>query len=649
MRVLSPSAVGHLVLANRVVFSATANNLGRNNHISDAQIEFYRERAEGGVGALVTEAFSVHPSSVPSAFYPMACDPGLAAGLARIAAAAHTTGTPLIGQLHHAGGKGYVASQASCAWSITDQRDPVSGCTPHRANEDELWDLVEAFRLTADNLYRAGFDGVELHAAHDFLLAQSLSPRRNDRDDAFGGDAHRRQRLILEIIRAIRRDHPDDFVIGLRVSGDEFAPGGLDAPATREVVGDLVAQESPDYLAVSQGSFGPNFDRHLPDMRFPDAPFVYLAQNLRRQLSPGVPVMAVGKIRDLDIAERLLDEGVADLIGLCRPLLADSHLVERTAVGATVRPCIHCNQCWHELQMGRPVRCLYGPQQPLASVPHSAHADVSDAAGLPRRTVRVVGAGPAGLEVARLVARAGHRVVVHEQSDQAGGHLQRESMVPGRQEVGRAVDWFVADALDAGAELQLSSAIGSADVAAWPSTDILVQATGAVFDWARGVSPAGPSSMSLEEVIADPSLVGRRVVIIDELDDEPVYALAELLIDLGHQVTLVSAGDVIGRDLSLVSRMGAMRRMRSAGVALHPSSVAVSDPDGVAVTPTYGGMDPVVIEADTVVVCGRYRSSVEEAPLRPDAYLVGDALSRRSLLATLDDGRRVAGLIIGGQ
>ena len=636
--VLSEFASGRIKAPNRLAFTATGNNLGTNREVTPAQVGFYEDRAQGGVGIITTEALCVHPSSIPSAGYPLAYETGVAADLGRIAEVVHDSGAVVYGQLHHAGGRGYGSTLSTASWGQSADRDFVSGTSPHQMTASELSEIVEAYVATASNLEAAGFDGVELLAAHGFLLSQLLSPIRNQRADRWGGSLEGRCRAINEIVAGIRGVCTDDFVVGVRLGADEFLPGGLDIDEAGRVVG-LIQSTSPiDYLSVSQGSFGPNFDRHLPDLRYPNAPYVGNAGVLKRA-NRALTVMAVGKIPTVEAAEHTLGQEGIDLIGMCRPLLADAQLVAKFREGRRARPCVYCNRCWHELQSGRPAACFYG--SPVGGGPAPSSAPREDAAG----AVRIIGGGLAGLEFARVAAARGATVTVYEKRSAPGGTLALEAGVPGRDEWQKAVDWLVDSASEAGARLEQLCEVDAAMVDSWPAEDLVVQANGAETRLPNGdPAGAGPSLLSLEEVLEEPTQAGSSVVIVDEYDDEPVYAIAELLAESGRGVQIVTRQEFLGRRVAYTSRIGILRRLDQLGVRIMTTTALDGlDEAGLTLRHMYSGRAIPVTDVDTVVCAGPYAPSRRLIPEnRPRAMVIGDALSPRPADAIVREARSLA-------
>lgn len=632
---LSQYSSSRLSLPNRIAFLATVNNLGRNHEITPELVAFYEERARGGAGLVITEGLSVHRTSVPNGAVPLAYDKELIPGFARMAEAVHAHGRPIVGQLWHVGRQA-LWNPGLQPWAPSAGRDPYSGSTPHRMSEPEIREVIAGFAEAAKNLEDAGFDGIEIHGAHGYLVTQFLSPWSNQRDDRWGGSTRDRTRFLIEIIRAIRARCSGEFVVGLKLTTHEYVDGGIDLTESQAIVGLLVEEAPVDYLGVSQANFSPSLEYHVPDLAFADVPFAELAAGVR-EVAAGTPVMAMAKVPDIATADRLIAAGVADLVGMSRAWLAEPRLVERVENGGTPRPCTYCNTCWNYIHTGRPVTCFYAPETGRElefAKEQPASPRVRD------RRVRVVGAGLAGLEVARVAARRGYRVDLYEAADSVGGRLAWEASVPGREGMGVAPRWL-GDAVAAeGVSVHLGERVTDDSAQTWGPDDHVVIATGArpvlePLDGAGTVySLAGAWEARAE--VADP------VVIVDESEDEPVYAVAIALAEEGHQVVCVTRREALARNVAFVSRIGVLRRLDDAGIAVHTQLVPVRVADGVLVAAhVFSGRERPLGPVGTLVRAGPYASA--DPPLSANhAIVVGDASAPRPYEAVFREAHQAA-------
>ena len=628
--VLKPYKLASLDLRNRISFNSTVCMIGVDHAFDDARIEYYAERSKGGVGLVITEGLSVHPTSVPTPTVPIVHDEANIPNFKKLADAVHRHGAAIFGQLWHVGRQS-LWSPFLTPWSASGQRDPLSGTTPHAMTEAEIETLIGFYARSAVNLEEAGFDGAELHSAHGYLPQQFLSPWSNWRTDRWGGVLENRARFLVEIIRRIRSRVGPRFVLGIKLATHEYVAGGIDLAESKRIVAHLMSQTPLDFIEVSVANFSPSLERHVPDLHFPDTPFRELCAGIR-EVAGSAAVMAVAKIPDIDHAEELVRAGHADMVGMVRPLLADPHLVAKHVQGVQPRPCVYCNICWDMTHQLRPVACFYAPEK-------ETEPDLLPVSE--QRTIRIVGAGPAGLELARVAASRGHDVHLYDRNENCGGRLLTDSKVPGRERIGKARQWLKEEALRAGVQLNLGTNIGVGHIRQWPEEDIVVQATGAVAD--AEPLPGDPSRLSLEDVIDNPTLVVGNVAIIDEIEDEPVYSVAEMLAARGHKVRLVTRRASIGRRTPHVNMIGAFRRLDEAGEAIDTMVVPSRIENGQLIA-AHGlsGIERALGEVSTVVYAGPYKATPAFENAGRHIHIVGDAYAPRALLAVVRQANAMA-------
>jgi 2,4-dienoyl-CoA reductase-like NADH-dependent reductase (Old Yellow Enzyme family) len=449
------------VLKNRIVFPPTCPSWvsdPQSARFNDLAAPYYEERASGGVGLIIIGGTHVHRSSIAAPLaQPGLWDDAQIAGFAKVADAVHRHGAKLAVQLRHTGVRGFPQYKLDpgydleATWyTMAPSQVPLGefpgGHTPKELSSDEIEEILDGHASAARRAMEAGLDGVEFHLSHGYLSWQFLSPLYNKRTDEWGGSYQGRLRFSLEALRRMRAAIGPDAFLGFRINSTSLWPGDLEEADVQRIVQDLQAGADVDFVDVSVGV------HH----QFIHAP-MHFEGGWEREYAAGIravsstPVFAVGRITTPEVAEELLESGVADAIGVARQLFADPDWALKIAEGHSddIRPCVAANHCWKSVSRGQRVQCVYNPavgreRQWGKAVPLQA----SD----PKQIV-VVGAGPAGLEFARIAARRGHTVSVYEREAELGGHVRLQSLLPGRGTYREIARWLEDQARKAGVSI----------------------------------------------------------------------------------------------------------------------------------------------------------------------------------------------------
>jgi 2,4-dienoyl-CoA reductase-like NADH-dependent reductase (Old Yellow Enzyme family)/thioredoxin reductase len=634
---------GNVVAKNRIMQLATNTNLDDRGSVSDAMIAFHEARARYGVGAIVSPGLAVHSSAVGSTASGRtpfdASSRAMIVGLSRLAAAVHQHDVPIFGQLVHPG-RQHNSRTLPGAWGPSPLPCPHSGGVPHEMTADEIASVTAGFAASAQIMQEAGFDGVEVHGAQGHLLQEFISPYSNHRDDAYGGSFENRMRFMAEVITAIRAAC-DGWAVGARIAGDEWSAGGIDLRMAVDVAGYLAASAPVDYLSLSMGNFN-TIEAHIPDRSHPIMAYVGYAGEIRRSV-PGVPVIACGRILTPENAALVIESGQADVIGLCRPLIADEKWVAKAKAGQakSIRKCISCNQCWDNIVSGRPVRCVHNV---TAGRELELGTDVPRAAKSKR--VVVVGGGPAGLEAARVAALGGHQVVLLEGAGTLGGQVALAAKAAGHHEVGYVIEHLSAELESLQVDIRLGRP-ASADEIAGLAPDAVIVATGSV-PRRDGLPDLGTIPvLTAADAINDPAAAGHRVVILDEDGYFQACAVAEQLASQQIKVYLVTRFFEVGREIALASRTTTIRALDLLGVELMPNAWVHSADGGGLVMENYASKRRYPLpDVDSVVHIGfnkpqddLYRSLHGRVPV---IHLVGDAYMPRRILDATSQAHEAA-------
>ncbi|GIU93468.1 MAG: N-methylproline demethylase [Acidimicrobiia bacterium] len=563
-RLLSPLQVGPVTVPNRVVSTAHGAFLDYYRPgVSDAQYLAYQERrARGGCGLIILQACQVHPSSQTQGHY-MWERADLVAKFRRMTAAIHSHGARVLVQLVHFGAqfRSDGNDDLTPLWGFSSLLSPSGWEVAHAMTAEEVEEVIDAFVVAAQVAVEGGLDGVELHAAHGYLLQQSFSPWANRRRDRFGQPLA----FLMEVVGRVREAVGRQAVVGLRISAEDWIPpaaGGLGADGLRAVAARICESGLIDYLNHSEGARSAHYARAIADYYGEPGEFLPLTAGLR-EVAAGVPVVAVGKILTPAHAEQALADGVCDLVALTRAQIADPDLVEKVRQGAVhrIRPCVGANVgCVDRMERSLPITCFHNPDVGREwRLPPLAPAET------PKR-VMVVGAGPAGLKAAEIAARRGHRVTVFDRAPEAGGRLRLVAPLgPPAQMLG-AVDWILGELELLGVELWLGTEVDS-DLLADLQPEAVILATGVGPPVFQGKSDDSVPILSVEEAM-QASLAGRQVVLYDQLGMQEQAFCAEYLAVGGAAVTLVTPFAAPGSNIGFTHIRRHLEHLHQLGVTM---------------------------------------------------------------------------------
>ena len=575
------------------------------------------------MGLIVTEVVTVEPTYVYLPGDMCVADDSYVPGWERLAASVHEHGAKILPQLFH---------PAYMAFPIpgTPQLIAPSNVGPYYAREaprpvtrEELSVLVRQFGDAAERMRRAGTDGVEIHAAHAHgLLGGFLSPLYNKRTDEYGGDIDGRLRLTLEVVREVRERCGEDFIIDVRISGDEYSEGGLTITDMCHVAREL-ERAGVDLLHVSGGTTIKRGSA-IPAAGTRQGSHADVARQIKRCVS--IPVATVGRINEAWIAEELLEEGVADACMMGRANLCDAEFCNKAAAGATddIRPCIGCLRCLTGIMFGKPIACTVNPDV--------EHDDGAVEPARKKRDMLVIGAGPAGMEAAFVAARRGHHVVLVDAADEPGGTMRIAAVPIAKQDLTRVIKFQARRLAAAGVELRLGVRLTAADVARDYAGYEVVLATGAepiVPAWAGAFKQA----VTADDILAGRAFPGKKIVVVGggSVGCEVADYLAPLVNDLAkgnRDITLVEMGPTLAPTEGAAGRAALITRMLGKGVHVLTDTMVTDVTEGTIVCERAG--EKVVLEgADTMILALGYRpdgSLAEElAAAGASVHVIGDA------------------------
>lgn len=617
-----PLEVAGLRLKNRIVMPPMGTGLDDAGRMNDAAIAYYRRRATGGTGMITVEALLVDPATRGPE--PKIHGDEFVPGLRRLVEEVHAAGAVVGAQLLHPGRQVLAGRHVGPSAVPINSASPV----PEALSRDEIAEIVTQFADGAERAVAAGFDVVEVHGAHGYLLSDFLSPIANQRGDGYGGSLEGRARFSREVARAIRERCPDVPLVW-RISGEEALPGGatLDDATT---VASWLEQDGVDCISVSAGNWR-SLHVTLAPMWVPRGSLVRMAARIREHVS--VPVMAVGRLNDPDDARRVLTDGHADLIAIGRGLIADPDWAAKVADGRSdeVRPCIACNACVDLVGPGGEVRCAVNPAV------GRDHAWDPSPVDVPRR-VAVVGSGPAGLAAARVARERGHRVTLFERDDRIGGKIIAAASAPSKHEVLLFRDYEERTMDRVGVDVRLSTAVAADDLAS-SDADAIVIAVGA--DALTPPIPGldGPNVHDAQEYLRGerPLAAGARVVVIG--GSATGCETAELLVSEGVDVTVVEMARSIGKGIEAITRRHIVRELRRHGATVLTAATVVEVRDDAVVYERDGERHEVACDQVALAIGWRPRGGgLLEGLDGRDVHVIGDAARPADFVAAVNAG-----------
>lgn len=699
----APGRIGTLELRNRIVMSPMGTNLAEEDgRVSERMVRYYEERAAGGVGLIILGVGAIaYPAGACTPNQVAISDDRFLPGLKKLTDTVHDRGAKVAIQLQHAG---KVATQDIAAgrplWvpsvppmktgdlfdDLTDEEmrsvtsylaQPGARLTYHEMTVEDIRHLISMFGAAAERARRAGFDGVEIHAAHGYLLSSFLSPAYNKRQDDYGGPLENRARLLLEVIHAVRARVGPEFPVWCRIDGKEYRIDGGITVQDAQRTAQLAESAGVDAIHVSA------YADPMQGVAFTDAPLVHtaggyiaLAEAVKRCVK--VPVIAVGRIEP-DVADEIIASGKADFVAMARKLLADPHLPRKLQESRArqIRPCVYCYTCVGKIFLNQRVACAVNP-----ATGRETEFQIHPAA-VPKR-VLVVGGGPAGMEAARVAALRGHQVILCEKTARLGGTLFFASLV--YEPNGRLMESLEEELRALPVDIRLTHEV-TPEVVAGIAPDVVLVAVGAKRqapairgadrsnvlsgDDLRGLI-TGDETAAAEKLglrqramlglgnmlgISDSASllrklshrwmpVGKRVVIIG--GGLVGIELAEFFSERNREVTVLERGPKVATEMALPRRWRVLHELRARRVTMR-TSVRVDEitETGVVYTPADGKRQTA--PADTIVIAtgatGNPDLAESLAGLAPKIHVLGDCGGVGYIEGALMDAARVARMI----
>jgi mycofactocin system FadH/OYE family oxidoreductase 2 len=648
----SPLQIGNVTVRNRIMQTAHVKLFAYNAVDSDRNVAYQAARAKGGAGLLITGNRVVHPTSttgfprVAWAYRPEAREADR-----RLTAAVHEHGAVIFAQLNHFGlnASSDSADDYRVLWGPSAVKSPAYGETPKAMEPEDIREVVDWWGHSAELTREGGFDGTEVHISHSYLLHQFLSPLYNKREDEYGGSFENRLRFAREVIEEVRRRAGDDWVVGVRISLTDFIPGALDIEDAVRVAQELEADGRIDYVNVTAAGYH-NIFKAIEPSDVPDGYLVDLTAQVKAAV--GLPVFTVGGIKDAALAEEILAAGKADMVAMTRAQIADPEFANKVQEGREdeLVHCIRGNQgCIGRVFKGLPVACTVNPGAgrerrfgPGTLVP----------AETPGRWL-VAGGGPAGMKAAAVLAERGHAVTLVEAEEQLGGQVNLILRTPGRDEFG----WIVRDLESRLGRLGVDVRLGTEATVGLVrdlAPDGVAVATGAVPS-RTGFSSVNPlvdrlpgvdqdNVLTVWDVLLESRPVGKRVVVLDDDGSRAVAGVAEVLLDRGSEVELLSRWPTLfPGTLTTLDMAHLYGRLLGKGLAYRLNAWAGAiEGNRVTIFNLYTGGTDTIEGVDTFVLATGAKANDELYLALKDevanVHRIGDCLAPRKLDHAIYEG-----------
>ena len=545
-KLFSPIQIRGTRLSNRICMLPHRTNFSQSGRVSDRHIAYYRRRAQGGCGLIIVGELAIHPDDRPWETLIEVHRPEVVDDFNKLTAAVHQFDTRIMARLTHHGfqSSGYVTRKA--IWGPSAVADIAFGETCKPMEHEDITELVEAFSQAALQVKAGGFDGLEIDMGPESLLRQFLSPISNHREDEYGGSLENRMRLPLEVVDNVREAVGDDLPIGVSLCADEQFWGGITPEESVPMAQALEATKAVDFINVAVGTY---YNLHLvaPSQHIPFGFTLDATEAIKNGV--GIPVMACYQIGFPARAESLIADGKADMVGYVRALISDPDMANKAREGKTadIRFCVKDNKgCIGRLNQSKALGCIQNPE-----IGYEPLYDPSSTPPLQKKKkVIVVGAGPSGMEAARVAHERGHDVTLYEKSEKLGGQVRLIGKRPGRGAMQGVIRYLSRMLRNNDVSIQTGVTV-TPELILEQNPDAVVVATGSVpISKPYPGEYGSPSVITGWDAIQGIVPVGEKVLFIDEDGGHHAMATAEMLAEQGKQVDLVTSDLFIGIELA---------------------------------------------------------------------------------------------------
>jgi 2,4-dienoyl-CoA reductase-like NADH-dependent reductase (Old Yellow Enzyme family) len=639
---LSPLTLGRTEIRNRILVSAHVPGFAENNRPGEKYIAYQQTYAANGVGLQITGGTPVHLSgmlgSSSDALWNL--DDSIIPGYQALGNAVHSEGGRILAQLAHSAGTVLVNQPERASWSASAIRSESNGTISHAMSLTQIDEVIAAFANAATRVRLGNLDGIEILAAFGFLPHAFLSPLTNQRQDKYGGDLDNRLRFTMELLTAVRIALGPERILGIRIPGDEFVTGGLHIEEMKVIAVKLAQSGLIDYLNVIAHTnlSQTGRQRHWPPTPAAHGLFIPLATAIKSVVD--IPVFGVGRVTTPDLAEHIIAERKADMVGMTRANICDPQLVSKIQAGVVerIRPCVGANTCIANRYNGKPINCMHNaavsqPGSHLVTTPAPRH-------------IAVIGAGPAGLESARVIAERGHRATLFEAAPTAGGQLRLWSSVASMAELNGIIDWRLKELERLGVSIKFNHRVTIQELETMPF-DAFICCQGAN-DFARQIEGSHRIQiLSPQQLLRDPVSTVRSAIVLNEGRGQAGLAAAEALLDCGAKVEIITSDIAVGSDLDPTVRSAWYTRLGSKSCDFSAALTAVSATgNALRLRNIYDERIQVREGVDLIVDWSGSRSNTDlDQPGLKECHRIGDCVTPRTLEIAIAEALNLGSVI----
>ncbi|HSK41109.1 MAG TPA: NADH:flavin oxidoreductase [Arenibaculum sp.] len=565
---LRPLRIKHLTIRNRVMSTSHAPAYGSDGKPKERYQLYHEEKAKGGIGLTMfggSSSVSVDSPAAPWNQISVA-DDDVVPFFREFAERVHRHGAALMIQLTHMGRRTRWDTEN---WlptvSASPQREPAHRSIPKEMEDWDFKRIVSDYAAAARRCREGGLDGFELSASHGHLIDQFWSPSSNQRTDAYGGSLENRMRFGIEVFEAIREAVGDDFIVGMRMSGDELLDDGLSHEDCVTIARTYAERGLIDFVNVIGGQARDHMGHaiSLPNMSFPVAPFLYLASSIKREV--GIPVFHAQRVTDIATAARAVEEGHVDMVAMTRAHIADPHLVRKLTEGRAddIRQCVGAGYCIDRIYVGGDALCIQNAATGRErTMPHIVPKAQS------KRRVVVIGGGPGGLEAARVCAERGHSVVLFERGPAPGGQISIAAKATWREALTGITRWLAGQNTKLGVDMRFGTEATKAAVEA-ENPDVVIVATGGRPN--RGDYEGADLAVTTWDILTGAVEPAETVLLYDGTGQHHGASCAEFMARRGALVEIATLDRMIAEEVGTTNQPIHLRELYKLGVIMTPN------------------------------------------------------------------------------